>query len=95
MDTERKKQLSEIREELRQLVDMIHEISVKEAALGRRLDPIEKAAMELRDDRVSFAVRDAYISLINAGRMFTHAHLDLNVPPTVFLTEQERGERAA
>lgn len=95
MDTERKKRLHEIREELGQLQDMIHALSVKEAGLARRLDPIEKAAMELRDDRVSFAVRDAYISLINAGRMFTQIHLDLTVPPTVFLTEQEQKERAA
>ncbi len=95
MDVERKKLLTEIREELEQLVKKLHALSVKESTLARQLDPIEKAAMDLNANPVSFAIRDAYISLVNAGRMLTAIHLDLTVPPTVFLTEEEQREEAA
>lgn len=94
MDPHKKNELAEIRYELEQLRGMIDALGKKEADIARRLDPLEKAAMELRDDQVSFAIRDAYINLINAGRKFTEIHMDLIIPPTVLRPEEEHEEPA-
>jgi len=94
MNLEKKQQLSGIREELEQIVRAVHELGVKESDLAHRLDPIEKAAIEIGDHRTSGVIREAYISLIDAGRLFTQIHLDLNVPPTVFQPPEEQEEAA-
>lgn len=81
MSTDRDRQLAQIRDEIRGLINAIHELGEQEKEVVRRIDAVERNAMAAGATDVEIALRNAYTKIVDAGHMLVAAHLALTSMP--------------
>lgn len=74
----------ELKDQIEDLVKELDSIHKNLKAFANKIESLETRAGELGLDRVKFALRDAYVQISQSGAKLVDAHLDLNVPPTVY-----------